>query len=394
MNAHVPAPAAGTPLYVHLPFCVAKCHYCDFFSVTAEGQDVDGLVDDLLCEAESAAPAQPRTVFLGGGTPSLLSAAQLGRLLDGLDRRTGFRGSAVEVTAECNPESLDEDKARALADLGVDRLSIGFQSLDPTVLATFGRVHDAAQSFAAFRAARRAGLRRLNVDLIYAHPGQTLAACEDELDRVLELEPDHLSAYNLAFEEGTPFETWLREGRLTPLPEERELELFWAVRERAAAAGFEAYEISNFARTGQQCRHNVNYWRNGDYAGLGPSAASKQGARRFGNPRSIAAWRAALRGTGPAPARSSAPAWSSAPGPPRSHGPKFSTQSRALARPGGSACASPRASTPRKPAPRAHAIRTRPRARANSRPSPPNPKPPSSPSTACSRPSAHQAAGA
>ena len=284
----LPRAAPGTPLYVHLPFCAAKCHYCDFFSVPDEGQDVDGMVDAILAEADTRAPREPRTVFLGGGTPSLLSEAQLTRVLDGLDERTGWRTSAREVTAECNPESLDRAKARALQDLGVPRLSIGFQSLDDATLELFGRVHSADDSFRAFESAREAGIEHLNVDLIYAIPDQTAEQWEADLARVLALGPDHLSAYNLTFEEDTRFKRWLDRGRIERAPEEVELEMFHATRRRAREAGLDAYEISNFARDGESCAHNLNYWRNGEYVGLGPGAVSKVGHARAGNPRGIA----------------------------------------------------------------------------------------------------------
>jgi oxygen-independent coproporphyrinogen-3 oxidase len=297
--AQLGPPEPGTPLYVHLPFCAAKCHYCDFFSVpversgphgargTPERWDVDAMVEAILHEARSRAPRAPRTVFLGGGTPSLLEAHQLARLLDGLDELTGWRSSATEVTAECNPESLDRDKARALLDLGVARLSIGFQSLDDRTLELFGRVHDTRASFAAFEAARAAGVQHLNVDLIYAVPGQSAADWARDLGRVLDLGPEHLSAYNLTFEEDTRFKRWLEQGRLQSAPEEVELEMLAATRSATAAAGLAAYEVSNHALPGEECAHNVNYWRNGAYVGLGPSAVSKVGHARAGNPRAI-----------------------------------------------------------------------------------------------------------
>lgn len=294
-------PAPGTPLYVHVPFCVAKCTYCDFYSLAAEGQDLGGTLDALLREAERRAPEHPRTVFLGGGTPSYYSIDELARLLDGLERITGFRSSALEVTCECNPESLDLEKARALRELGVDRLSIGFQSLDPRILALFGRVHDAEASFAAFEAARAAGFERLSVDLIYGAPDQELAAWEGELERVLALRPDHVSAYQLTYEEGTPLATQLAAGAFERLDEERELAFFEHTHGRLSAVGLEPYEVSNFARSGQQCLHNLNYWANGQYLGIGPSAVSKLAATRFGNPRSIVPWRSAVeRGHFPA----------------------------------------------------------------------------------------------
>lgn len=277
----------GTPLYVHLPFCAAKCHYCDFFSVAAEGQDRGTMLDAILEEARRFAPRAPRTVFFGGGTPSLLDEAELARLLEGLERICGWRSSAREVTLESNPESLDASKARLLLELGVNRLSIGFQSLDEPTLQLFGRVHDVGQSFAAFEAARSAGFANLNLDLIYAIPGQELERWEADLTRILALEPEHVSAYNLTFEEETLFRKWMEEGRLRPLPEERELEFFWRTRARLAEAGLGAYEISNFSRSGRECLHNLNYWHNGEYLGIGPSAVSKIGHQRLGNVKGI-----------------------------------------------------------------------------------------------------------
>lgn len=280
----------GTPLYVHLPFCAAKCHYCDFFSVPAEGHDRGAMVAAILREAELYAPRKPRTLFLGGGTPSLLSIDELATLLDGLERITGFRASAREVTAECNPESLDRDKARAFLDLGVRRLSIGFQSLHDDVLKLFGRVHDTAQSFRAFEAARAAGVENLNIDVIYAVPNQDAAQWRADLERILALGSEHLSAYNLTFEEETLFRRWLDEGRMKKSSEDVELELFHSTRELTARHGLDAYEISNFARGGRACEHNLNYWRNGEYAGIGPSAVGKVGRTRAGNVKSISAY--------------------------------------------------------------------------------------------------------
>lgn len=282
--------ASGTPLYVHLPFCAAKCRYCDFFSVPAEGQDRGSNLAAIVREAELFAPQAPRTVFVGGGTPSLLSIPELRELFEALQRVTGFRDSAVEVTAECNPESLDRDKARALLDLGVTRLSIGFQSLSDDVLALFGRVHSVDDSFRAYAAARDAGATNVSVDLIYAVPGQTPASWRADLERVLALRPDHLSAYNLTFEEETLFKRWLDEGRLAKEPEEIELEMFDVGRSVLRSAGLEAYEISNFALDGRLCTHNVNYWHNGPYLGIGPSAVSKIGHTRGGNPKSVSAY--------------------------------------------------------------------------------------------------------
>ncbi len=280
-------PDDGVALYVHLPFCAAKCHYCDFFSVPDEGQDIEGMISAILREAELRAPTHPRTVFIGGGTPSLLSVPQLTRFLDGLDAITHWRSSATEVTAECNPESLDVDKAKALKDLGVPRLSIGFQTLNDETLKLFGRVHSVDDSFRAFEAARTAGIEHLNLDMIYAVPDQTAADWARDLARVLELRPEHLSAYNLTFEEDTRFKRWLDQGKLKSSPEDVELEMFHATRDLTSAAGLNAYEISNHATPGEECVHNVGYWRNAEYLGIGPGAVSKVGLTRVGNPRAI-----------------------------------------------------------------------------------------------------------
>lgn len=279
---------------MHLPFCAAKCHYCDFFSVPDEGHDVGAMVEAILVEARARAPRDPRTVFLGGGTPSLLSAPQLGRFLEELQAITGFRDSALEVTAECNPESLDEEKARTLLGLGVGRISIGLQSLDDETLRLFGRVHSAEDGLRAYDAARAAGAEDVNVDMIHSAPGQTADTWRAHLARVLDLGPDHLSAYNLTFEEDTRFRRWLDQGKLSQLPEEVELACFALTRELCEGAGLAAYEVSNHARPGRECRHNLGYWRNEPYVGLGPSAVSKVGQRRAGNRKGIQAYLRAI----------------------------------------------------------------------------------------------------
>jgi len=287
-------PEPGTPLYVHFPFCAEKCTYCDFYSLPQRGQDLTGALDLLLLEAERRAPARPRTVFLGGGTPSLHSSEELTRFLERLDRICDFRSSAQEVTCECNPESLTPEKAAVLRELGVDRLSIGLQSLEPRILGLFGRVHDVAQGFAAFDAARKAGFTRVSLDLIYGVPGQELARWLADLSRVIALGPDHVSAYQLTYEQGTALTAQLEAGAFERLTEEAELAFFEGTRALLAGAGYAPYEVSNFCLSGQECRHNLNYWRNGPYVGIGPSAVSKLASTRFGNPRSLVPWRAAI----------------------------------------------------------------------------------------------------
>ena len=276
-----------------MPFCEAKCPYCDFFSVAGAGQDVQGSLSALLEEIDLRAPWSPETVFIGGGTPSWLSVAQLNELFEALQAKTGFRDKSAEVTVECNPESLTPEKARALVELGATRLSIGFQSLRPETLELFGRVHDTEQSFAAYEAARAAKAGGVSIDLIFGSAGQTASEWREDLERVTALKPDHMSCYALTFEEGTLFTSWLKAGKIEQMPSEHELELFKLTREQLAAAGYHAYEVSNFALTGHECRHNINYWLNGHYVGVGPGAVSHIDGFRFGNPRSLESWRRA-----------------------------------------------------------------------------------------------------
>jgi oxygen-independent coproporphyrinogen III oxidase len=216
-----------------------------------------------------------------------LNARQLAFLFDRLHHITSFRDSATEVSIECNPESLDREKAAVLVDLGVRRLSIGFQSLESKTLRLFGRVHNAQQAFRAYEAARSAGPSSINIDMIYAAPGHDPDNWGAALTRILELQPEHLSAYNLAFERETVFSSMLEDGSIAPLSEDLELELFAITRERAAAYGLRHYEVSNYARPGNECRHNQGYWENGPYTGLGPSAVSHIEGRRSGNARDV-----------------------------------------------------------------------------------------------------------
>jgi len=271
----------GVSLYVHLPYCVRKCRYCDFNSHGYTSQDLAAHVACILQEASlRAQDLAPQTVFFGGGTPTLLGAEHLSHLLDGLAEITGFRQSAQEVTMEANPESLTSEVASAILHGGVDRLSIGVQSLDNDVLAAYDRVHDAKEALAAYDRARAAGFRRINLDLIYAFPGQDPQQWVDTLHTVHQLGPEHLSCYELSYEPGTSL-TRLRDlGRWQEEDPERCAALFDLTREQNAAAGYHSYEVSAFAQPGEECQHNLAYWRSLDYLGLGAGAASwRQGVR-------------------------------------------------------------------------------------------------------------------
>ena len=284
----------GTPLYVHLPFCVHKCPYCDFFSVVGMGEDHDGFLDTLLAEAEVRAPEAPTTVFFGGGTPSYFTEAQLERLLSRLDDITGFAGSAREVTAECNPESLNLEKALLMRSLGVNRLSVGVQSLNPKTLAFFERPHTPGQALAAVEAVKAAGYERWSADLIHGAPMESPDDIRHNIQSVLDLGADHISAYGLTYEPGTPLHARLEKGAFTPQDEDQELENLRVAREVLTDSGLQGYEVSNFSTNGQECVHNLNYWANGSYVGLGPSAASHVQGTRSGNARSLARWTRAV----------------------------------------------------------------------------------------------------
>lgn len=224
---------------------------------------------------------KPQTVFIGGGTPSILSPTQLKRLLDGLHNICGFRASALEVTMEANPESLDDATAQAASDGGVNRISIGFQSLQQEVLHAYDRVHSPEDSIRAFHAARNAGVKRINIDLIFAYPGQDPELWYQDLTTVHALKPEHLSCYELAYEPGTALTRLKDVGRWQAEDPDTCFELFVNTRARNEAAGFAAYEVSAFAKPGEQSLHNLTYWRNLDYVGVGAGAAGwHRGIRR------------------------------------------------------------------------------------------------------------------
>ncbi len=271
-------PSPGFALYIHWPFCLAKCPYCDFNSHVRDTIDQARWRAALLrelehwAEAYGAGPGGPRltSVFFGGGTPSLMAPETVAELLE---RATALwsSGPELEVTLEANPTSVEAERFAALGAAGVNRVSLGVQALDDAVLRFLGRRHSAAEALAAVALARRS-FPRFSFDLIYARPGQDAASWGDELERALAEGPEHLSLYQLTIEENTPFHGAWRRGELTPLDEDTAADLFEQTQERLEAAGLPAYEISNHARPGAECRHNLAYWRYLDYAGVGPGA--------------------------------------------------------------------------------------------------------------------------
>lgn len=287
-------------LYVHVPFCFHKCHYCDFYSITRQTpQRMEAFVDRVLGEADFWTAAQPgptpapRTVFFGGGTPSLLALEPMRRLIRGLRQKFDF-SQLEEWTIECNPATVTAEYCAMLRDEGIDRLSFGAQSFDRAELATLERHHDPDDVPRSLELARAAGFRRLNIDLIYAVPGQDLASWSRSLQAAIGLGTSHLSCYGLTYEPNTPMAVKKRLGQFTAVEESLELEMFHHTRRRLTQLGLPAYEISNYAAPGEECQHNLLYWTSGDYIGLGPSAASHVHGHRWRNRPHLGEWEQAI----------------------------------------------------------------------------------------------------
>lgn len=270
------APAIG--VYVHFPWCVRKCPYCDFLSIPSARDDIphEAYADAVLRELEARRAELPEarlsSVFFGGGTPSLWRPRQLGRVLAAISGAFPAAAEPPEITVECNPGSLGPRSAGALLDVGVNRLSIGVQGLDPERLRFLGRWHSAERGLEAVRAALASGMPRVSADLIYGVSGERPEEAADEVRRVAELGVGHVSAYALTIEPQTAFGARARKGRLPLAPEQAVAESFDAVDAALGARGFEHYEISNYALAGQRSRHNLGYWLGRDYLGLGCGA--------------------------------------------------------------------------------------------------------------------------
>ncbi|MBI4587748.1 MAG: radical SAM family heme chaperone HemW [Candidatus Rokubacteria bacterium] len=284
-------PTGHHPLgaYVHIPFCRQRCHYCSFNTGPYRPAAMDRFLAALLREidrggeAEWAGRVTIGTVFFGGGTPSLLEPEELETLLDRLGKRFALAPSA-EVTVECNPESLTRDKAEGYRLAGVNRLSLGVQSLDAGLLVRLGRLHSPEEARRAFEAARDAGVDNLSVDLIYGLPDLDLPGWEATVRGALAWGPEHLSAYGLTLDEGS---RWHGEG-VAGLPDEETVTAqYWSLARLAREAGYEHYEISNYARHGFRSRHNQVYWRAEEYLGLGPGACGFLGGVRYGNVKPV-----------------------------------------------------------------------------------------------------------
>ncbi len=290
-------------LYLHIPFCHAKCHYCDFNSYAGmlglREEYVAALLDEIALAGRRTAladgsPRRCRTIFFGGGTPSLLTNEQVAAILAAA--RSAFALDAdAEITLEANPGALEYDRLDSLRATGVNRLSMGAQSFDPALLKWMGRIHTPEETEQAFRAARDGGFTSVNLDFIFALPGQSLATWQATLERAIALGPEHLSLYSLIVEEGTPLFTWVRQGKVAPADEDIAADMYEYAEARLAQAGYRQYEISNWAKPGYECQHNLTYWRNLPYIGLGAGAHSWFAGHRFAEERAIRRYIARVR---------------------------------------------------------------------------------------------------
>jgi oxygen-independent coproporphyrinogen-3 oxidase len=293
-------------LYVHVPFCAAKCNYCAFYSEAGNAGKMEDYVEAVATElrgfihdpnaawghaayngSKGDAPAlqqielAPKTIFFGGGTPSLLPAALMRRILEAIGGRGSCR-AVSEWTIECNPSTVSSEKAKLFREFGVNRISMGVQALDDELLETIGRVHSVKAAVESYEKLRAAGFDNINLDLMFGLPGQTMEHWKKTLQRAIELQPEHLSTYCLILEEDTHFWSLLKQELIKP-NEELELAMYETGMEMLAAAGYRQYEISNFAKPNRECAHNIVYWEGKDYIGLGPSACSTVGDRRWQN---------------------------------------------------------------------------------------------------------------
>ena len=276
-------------LYIHIPFCIRKCNYCDFlsFAETESGiaQYCQALKEEIKRTGDQAEGIGVRSVFIGGGTPSILEAEQITEIMTCIRNNFSIEKNA-EITIESNPGTLNAEKLNCYHELGINRLSIGLQSTDDDCLRRLGRIHTFQEFEKNYEQARKSGFQNINIDLMSGLPGQSLRGYEDTLNRVTELKPEHISSYSLIIEEGTPF--YKSDSVLQQLPDEdTERKMYERTKEILAQQGYERYEISNYARQGRECIHNLGYWEQVPYLGMGLGASSFYNGARFSNERNF-----------------------------------------------------------------------------------------------------------
>ncbi|MFP6874678.1 MAG: radical SAM family heme chaperone HemW [Verrucomicrobiales bacterium] len=271
-------------LYIHIPFCHRICPYCNFYKHTPGGTDHDAFIRALLAELKKRSRQsvlRPETIYIGGGTPTALSSKHLGKLLEGITN-TLEMGNLAEWNIEANPATFNHGKAQLMRDSGITRVSLGIQSWTPSTLATLGRDHSPEDAHAAFETLRECAFPSLNIDMMFSIPGQSQESWLADLEYTIKLNPDHVSAYNLNYEEDTEFFERLRSGEFRENPEQ-DIAFFTGTMDLLGNAGFEHYEISNYARPGHHSRHNAAYWSGADYLGIGPGAFTTLNGIRWRN---------------------------------------------------------------------------------------------------------------
>lgn len=283
-------------IYIHIPFCVQKCAYCDFLSAPADEavreRYIDALKEEIRQQKSFGSEYKVISIFIGGGTPSILEGAQIAEILKEIRNYFAVEADA-EITIECNPGTLSEDKLSCYKKSGINRLSLGLQSADNQELKLLGRIHTYEKFLESFSLARKVGFGNLNVDLMSALPGQTKESWQETLRQVIALNPEHISAYSLIIEEGTPFYERYKPGGQEEylLPDEDlERQMYYDTRDILRAAGYERYEISNYAKPGFECRHNLGYWERREYLGLGLGASSLIKGVRYQNHKKLSAY--------------------------------------------------------------------------------------------------------
>ena len=274
-------------LYIHIPYCIHKCGYCDFNSHPIKQDEMNHYIDALVAEMKHYAKTYSntniiRTIFLGGGTPTTLTAYQLERILKECVSEFTVASDA-EITIEANPATIDIEQLKSIRQTGYNRISIGVQSFDKAELKLLDRAHGPEEIHSTVDRARKAGFDNLSLDLMFAVPNQSLSSWESNLNKALEKNPEHLSTYNLTIEQGTAFSKLQSNGKLIMPDDDHQLELYKRTIERLTKKGFHHYEISNFARRGKECKHNITYWENKNTLGLGAGASSYMNGTRFKN---------------------------------------------------------------------------------------------------------------
>lgn len=271
-------------LYVHIPFCDYHCHYCSFVTFLSDPCHVEKYVDYLIQEIQMYADVDRviDTVYFGGGTPSVLTGEQMTRVMKAI-RGNFFLDDRAEISTEMNPESITREKLEIFQTLGFNRFSVGAQSFNNQVLTYMGRLHRRADIFERIGWMKELGMDNISLDLMFNNPGQNLEVLRDDLDQAMSLDINHISIYSLMIEPGTQFERWLKKGQIRIRDDEEERQMYYLIKDTLAAYDFHQYEVSNFARPGKMCRHNLKYWQQEDYLGIGLGASGNIGSMRYDN---------------------------------------------------------------------------------------------------------------